>query len=134
MVHLRGVFTCTTNGAEVFKLPEGYRPASRRLLLLAAACLEGCRDSPDGNSERADIAFIGGAGDLTGLGGAVRGSGTVISLDGVSFRAEGKRFSGGLPPRTRERRTPPPRADQQRPRSQPGAPPCARRRAPGWSA
>jgi hypothetical protein len=89
VVHLRGVFTCSANSVEVFKLPEGYRPAPRRLLLLVAGCLEGCRDTPDGNSERADIAFVGGAGDLPGLDGAVRGSGTVVSLDGVSFRAEG---------------------------------------------
>ena len=63
-MHLRGVLTRAEPGVEILKLPEGYRPAPRRLLLFAAACLNGCNDSPSRDSERTDIAFVGGAGDI----------------------------------------------------------------------
>jgi hypothetical protein len=89
VVHLRGVLTCSAPGATVFKLPKGYRPAPGQVLLLAAACLNGCDDAPAHDAERTDIVFVGGAGDIPGLDGAVQSTGTVMSLDGLSFRAEG---------------------------------------------
>ena len=63
-MHLRGVLTRAEPGVEILKLPEGYRPAPRRLLLFAAACLNGCNDSPSRDSEGTDIAFVGGACDF----------------------------------------------------------------------
>jgi hypothetical protein len=89
VVHFRGSLECPAAGATVFKLPKGYRPAPGEVLLFPAACLNGCYDAPGHDAERADIVFVGGAGDIPGLDGAVQSSGTVMSLDGMTFRAEG---------------------------------------------
>jgi hypothetical protein len=88
-VHLKGVFDCSGPGASgaVFRLPEGYRPANGKLVVLTTAC-GGCTDG-GGDSVSTGQVQIAGPGiqttpiDATGL---VLGLGEIMALDGLSFK------------------------------------------------
>ncbi len=92
IVHLQGFAQVGGPIPKIFTLPEGYRPASTKFLFFTVFCISGeCEDS-GGNDENYSNALIVGSNvsdEGLGAGGAVIGSpNTVVSLDGITFRAE----------------------------------------------
>jgi hypothetical protein len=83
VVHLKGVADTGTEGAPIFALPPGFRPAAGRLLNPAAAC-SACSTTGDVRP-----LTIFGSGFSASTNGTVSMNGAaVVYLDGVSFRAE----------------------------------------------
>jgi hypothetical protein len=77
VVHLKGLAAGGKPEQTIFQLPAGYRPASGKVLLLAAAC----------SCEPGSSLGVFGSGNA-GDDGAVQITAGSVSLDGVSFRAE----------------------------------------------
>jgi hypothetical protein len=98
VVHLKGLVKTAnsgTNAGLLFYLPEGYRPGSKKLLVVNALCTTYSGGtgtcSPAG---LAQLLIIGAGSDLGGGttptdGLIVATSGVAVSLDGLTFRAAG---------------------------------------------
>lgn len=81
LVHLSGVALFGESAKPVFQMPPGYRPASGKRLALATSCSCGTLGT--------GVLGINGPNVPGQLEGAViPPEGTIVSLDGVTFRAE----------------------------------------------
>jgi hypothetical protein len=98
-VHLQGVVNVGSSGALpglIFRLPSGFRPRGSTLVIQNVFCSRfispGCAKDKAEDEEGYAPLIIGGSGsgasgqDLTGA--VVAPSESIVSLDGVSFRAE----------------------------------------------
>ncbi len=85
VVHLKGV---AVGGAStiVFQLPPSYRPASGKILRMPISC----NGPPCGATQTVSSVLIAGPGVAAGADGAivVPGGTTLVSFDGIDFRAE----------------------------------------------
>jgi hypothetical protein len=80
VVHLKGWVSCPGSDVAVFRLPEGYRPATGKTLSIVGATTGG-----DGQTTY----NVNGSGIGSTVDGAVAsGFATVFSLDGATFRAQ----------------------------------------------
>jgi hypothetical protein len=80
-VHLKGVFQCPGTDIVAFRLPQGYRPADHRFLVMTVI----------GTGNAPTPLFISGAGTAPNGAndGAIGVSTARMALDGVTFRAAG---------------------------------------------
>lgn len=93
-VHLKGIVTAGTSGA-LFTLPPGYRPASGRAVVLTTFC-NNCTATVTGGgggtySKTAVPMIVYGSNigaTADGVVLAAANAGSVIGLDGLTFRAE----------------------------------------------
>jgi hypothetical protein len=98
IVHLKGLVKTANSGTNVgflFYLPAGYRPGSKKLLILNAFCTTYSGGTGTCSGAGIQQLWIIGAGTDIG-GGTVAtdglvyaNSGVAVSLDGITFRAEG---------------------------------------------
>jgi hypothetical protein len=98
IVHLKGAVIGGSSNNAIFQLPPGYRPASGKLIVVAAACAcQVTAADPQGGAvtlltEAGSIA-IEGSGFGAGIDGSVSPDNTTVQsgqplfLDGISFRA-----------------------------------------------
>jgi hypothetical protein len=82
VVHLKGLVN-KGSSVEIFQLPAGYRPASGKILTPPVTCVGGLC----GNGVGPAAVYGSGWGEKDGLVSAPPGA-TIISLDGITFRAE----------------------------------------------
>ena len=99
IVHLQGLVR-VGEGAEgaIFALPVGYRPASGTVIFVNVFCTSAfapgeCAEDSGTNEEEYSPLFIAGSGTHLGPtpvdGFVIADEGTLVSLDSVTFRAEG---------------------------------------------
>jgi hypothetical protein len=95
IVHLQGVAKIGEAGplGIIFRLPPGYRPASGRLAIYGVFCLAlNCATDEGGDEEDYNSLIVAGANTSSGgfnlEGGVISTAGSVVSLEGVTFRAE----------------------------------------------
>ncbi len=99
VVHLQGFATLGISGSigAIFSLPPGFRPANGQVAIFNAFCIPvaggKCESDSEGDTNEYDSVAVTGANVSIGpivLNGAVASApGTGISLDGITFRAEG---------------------------------------------
>ena len=97
IVHLQGRAKVGASDGRIFSLPPGYRPASGVLLAFVVYCSNNlggsCAQDSEGDKEEFIRLYVAGAnvseGGLTLDGDVIARPKTIVSLDGVTFRAEG---------------------------------------------
>lgn len=100
IVHLQGdVLVGGSVPAVIFSLPPGYRPAANSAVFFSTYCFSGpfggecAEDSNNDEEEYSGVAIVGSNTTVGGgkvLSGSVVGeSEAAVSLDGITFRAEG---------------------------------------------
>jgi hypothetical protein len=99
-VHLQGTVQVGASGSVpglVFRLPPGFRPAAGQLLVFNTFCSrflsKGCAKGEGGELQGYAPIIVGGSGAAPGgqdySAGVVAPQNSVVSLDGITFRAEG---------------------------------------------
>jgi hypothetical protein len=87
VVHLRGRIQCGAPNNTIFQLPAGYRPATSKIAVFAAAC------ECDAGFQSTEVTIEGSGFSATADGAVAMFNGNLslgnkLSLDGISFLAE----------------------------------------------
>ncbi|HEY1284926.1 MAG TPA: hypothetical protein VGF04_02455 [Solirubrobacterales bacterium] len=96
IVHLQGMAQVGEAGplGVIFRLPPGYRPASGRINVISVFCFSIGPCATDDENDQEDYNTLLVAGSNTSAegfnleGGVISTNGSIVSLEGITFRAE----------------------------------------------